>query len=84
VKSGKMPAAEAGGKIADEASSSRTKNNRPLSPNLSDFVVVPDNFSFDSSGIDLSSSVFCHCGSRSQRLLLFHPPLSDLHLNTPV
>jgi len=50
VKPGRSPA-EADEKVADESSS--MKHERPLSPNLSDFVVVPENFSFDSSGFGL-------------------------------
>jgi len=49
---------EANEKIADE--SSQMKQQRPLSPNLSDFVVVPENFSFDSSGTSLSILKICH------------------------
>ena len=43
--------AETADNTADE--SSQRKLDRPLSPNLSDFVVVPDDFSFDSSGCSL-------------------------------
>ena len=42
---------EAAEKTAD--ATSQQKHERPVSPSLSDFVVVPDSFSFDSSGTSL-------------------------------
>jgi len=66
--------AKADEKITDE--SSKMKQERPLSPNLSDFVIVSENFSFDSSGINFLLMIWYFSYSVFQRwqfgLMILH------------